>query len=235
MFHEFDFLLLAVLLVVLGHGKFVGSNEVESRIEVPHRRQKAVNCSSILEVAHKIDVQVLQRSLSLVDGVEVEHRLAGMLVCSVTRINYGNRRHFAGILGCALQIMTHNDDVGIIRHHHNRVFECLPLRAARHFRIGKANDFRAKTIRRSLKAETGASAWLEEQCGNNSSLEKATIGMLLELLCHTDKILYLLSCMVSYGYKASTLHCFHVFLCKDKKKFIVLSASRIVIFIILTF
>ena len=224
MLHKFDAFLVAIHLVVLRHSQFVGSNEVEGRIEVAHSRQEAVNRPAILEVTNQIDVEVLERSLRLIDGIEVEHRLAGMLIGSIACIDDGHRRHLAGILGCTLQIMTHHDNVGIIRHHHNRVLQGLALRAACHLWVGKANDFCAKTIGCSLEAETRASAWFEEQCGNYSSLEKTTVGVLLKLLCHTDQIFNLLARMVGNGYKASNLHHFTVFLCKDSKKFIVHSA-----------
>ena len=218
MLHELDLLLLAILLVVLRHGELVRSDKVEGRVEVAHSRQEAVNRPAVLEVTDQIDVQVLQRSLSLVDGVEVEHRLAGVLIGSVTRIHDGHRRNLAGILGSSLQIVAHHDYVGIVRHHHDCVLQGLALCSAGHLGVGKTDDFRSKAIGRSLEAEARSCARLEEQSGNYSTLEKPAVGVLLELLRHTDEVLDFLARMVSDGYKTSTLHYFLIFLCKDSKK-----------------
>ena len=218
MLDKVDALLAAIHLVVLRHCQLIGCDEVEGRAEVPHGRQEAVDRAAVLEVAHKVDVQVLQRALRLVDGVEVEHRLTGMLIGTVSRIDDGHRRHLAGILGCTFQIMTHDDDVGIVRYHHYRVLQRLTLRAARHLRVCKADDLRTKTIGCRLEAETSTRAWLKEQGGNYSSLEQATVGVLLKLLRHADEVLYLLSRMVGYSYKTSIFHCFSFFCAKVQIK-----------------
>ena len=191
---------------------------MESGGEVAHSCQEAVNGASVFEVANEIDVQSLQGALRLIDGVEVEHRLAGMLVGAVAGIDDGYGRYFAGILGRSLQIMPHHDDVGVVGYHHNRVLEGLTLRAAGHLGVGKTDDFCSKTVGSSLEAETCACTGLKEQCCHNSPLQQAAIGMLLELLRHSDEILYLFAGVMSYGYETSIFHCFTIFSCKDTKK-----------------
>ena len=141
-----------------------------------------------------------------------------MLISAVACIDYGYGRHFAGILGCPFKVVPHDDDVGIVRHHHNRVLQGFSFRSARHFGVGKANHLRAEPISGCLEAKAGASARLEEQSGNYPSLEKAAIRVLLKLLRHPDEVLYLFARVIGYGYKASVFHRFVVFLCKDKKK-----------------
>ena len=70
-----DAVLLAVEFVFVGHGEFLGGDEVELRVEVAHGHQERVYRTAVLEVAHEVDVQILQCALRLVDGIEVEHRL----------------------------------------------------------------------------------------------------------------------------------------------------------------
>ena len=70
-----DIVLLAVELILLWHLQFLRCDKVECWVILPHRHQQRVYRATILQVAHHIDVQVLQRTLCLVNGVEVEHRL----------------------------------------------------------------------------------------------------------------------------------------------------------------
>ena len=75
MFHVLDVVLAAVNFVFFGHPQLVGSDEVESGVEVAHGHQQGVDGTAILQVADQEDIQVLQCALCLVDGVEIEHGL----------------------------------------------------------------------------------------------------------------------------------------------------------------
>ena len=75
MFHVLDVVLTAVDFVFFGHPQLVGSDEVESGVEVTHGHQQGVDGTAVLQVADQEDIQILQRALRLVDGVEVEHGL----------------------------------------------------------------------------------------------------------------------------------------------------------------
>ena len=90
-----------------------------------HGHQQGVDGTAILQVADQEDIQILQRALRLVDGVEVEHRLRGMLVGSVSGIDNGHRGDFAGISCGTFQKMAHYDDVGVIAYHHDGIFQCF--------------------------------------------------------------------------------------------------------------
>ena len=96
-------------------------------VEVPHGHQQGVYGTAVFQIAYQVDVQVLQRTLRLVDGVEVEHRLRGMLVGSVSGIDDGHCGHLAGIACSSFQIVAHHDDVGIVAHHLDGVFQRLAL------------------------------------------------------------------------------------------------------------
>ena len=56
MFHVLDVVLAAVNFVFFGHPQLVGSDEVESGVEVAHGHQQGVDGAAIFEVTHKIDV-----------------------------------------------------------------------------------------------------------------------------------------------------------------------------------
>ena len=73
--HIFDSMMVAVEFVLLWHGQLLWCDEVEGRVEVAHGSDERVYCSAIFQVAHEIDIQILECSLCLVDGVEVEQAL----------------------------------------------------------------------------------------------------------------------------------------------------------------
>ena len=50
-----------------------------------------MNGASVLEVAHQINIQILERSLRFVDGVEVEHRLRKKALLQVAEAVQGFR------------------------------------------------------------------------------------------------------------------------------------------------
>ena len=128
MLHVADAVLLAVYLVLGGHGQLLGCDEVELGVEVAHGHEQRVHRASILEVSHEVYVEVFQRALCLVYGVQVEHRLRGVLVGTVAGVDDGYRRYFAGVACSALEVVAHHDEVGIVAHHHDGVFEALALR-----------------------------------------------------------------------------------------------------------
>ena len=72
---ELNAMFLAVNLVLVGHGQFLGCHEMEGGIEVAHRHNQRVYGTTVFQVADQIDVQVLQCSLCLIDGIKVKHAL----------------------------------------------------------------------------------------------------------------------------------------------------------------
>ena len=69
MFHILDMMLFAVQFVFLRHFQFIRSDEMESRIKMTHGHQQRMYGTSILQVAHQIDIQVFQCTLRLIDGI----------------------------------------------------------------------------------------------------------------------------------------------------------------------
>ena len=105
--------------------QLLACDEAECGVEISHRHNQRVDRAAILEVAHKCDGEIFESALGLVDRVEVKHRLRGMLVGTVTGIDYGYVGYLSGIEGRSFKEMTHHYEVGIIAHHLDGVLERL--------------------------------------------------------------------------------------------------------------
>ena len=145
-FHEFDVVFATVNLVFFRHFQFFGSDEMEGGVEVAHCHQQGVYGAAVFQIAYQVNVQILQRALRLVDGVEVEHRLRGVLVGSVSGIDDRHRGYFAGIAGSPFQIVAHHDDVGVVAYHFDGVFQRFALGRAGGFRVAETDDTCAETV-----------------------------------------------------------------------------------------
>ena len=204
-----DALALAVEFVLLGHLKLLGRHEVERGVEVAHGHEQRVDGAAILQVAHHVDVQVLERALGLVDAVQVEHALRGVLVGTVAGVDDGHGGHLGGVDGCSLDVVAHDDDVGIVGHHQDGIFQRLALGAAGNLRVGKADDARPQAVGGCFKRKSGAGAGFKEEGGDDLALEQFTVGMPLKLFCHLNHVEDLLACEIGNGDKIMLFHrCF---------------------------
>lgn len=149
--HVAHAVLAAVPLPVLGHGELFGGDEVEGGGEVPHGREHGVDGAAVFEVAHEVDVEVVQRALGLVDGVEVEHGLRGVLVGPVSGVHDGHGGDLRGVAGGALEVVAHDDEVCVVGYHDDGVFQRLALGAAGDLRVGEADDARPEAVGRRLE------------------------------------------------------------------------------------
>ena len=188
LFLVLDALLAAVGFEFLGHREFFGGDEMESRVEMAHGHNERMHRAPVLQVAHKENVQVVEFALRLVDAVKVEQGLRGVLVCAVAGVDHGHGRHFRGIFRRAFEIMAHHNDIGVIAHHHNGVFERLALRGTGHLGVGKADDFRAEAVGCRFKGEAGARGGFKKESGYDTSVQKFAVGTFLKFLPHADKI-----------------------------------------------
>ena len=155
-FHIAYVLFAAVGFVLLGHGQLLGCNEVEGRVEVAHGHQQRVYGAAIFQVANQVDVQVVEPALRLVYAVEVEHRLRGVLVGTVSGVHHRHRRHLAGIAGRSFQIVAHDNHVGIVAHHHDGVFQRFAFGRAGHLGVSKSDDTGTEAVGSRFKREAGA-------------------------------------------------------------------------------
>ena len=71
-FYVADIVLGAVLFVLVGHGELLGRDEMEGGVEMAHGHDEGVHGAPVFEVAHEVDVEVVEGALCLVDAVEVE-------------------------------------------------------------------------------------------------------------------------------------------------------------------
>ena len=98
---------------------------MERGVEVAHGHDKRVDGTTVFQVAHEIDVEVLESALCLVDAVKVEKALRGVHVRAVAGVDDRHGRDFRGILRGAFNEVAHHDDVGIVAHHEDGVLESL--------------------------------------------------------------------------------------------------------------
>ena len=199
-------MLVAIQLILLGHGQLLGSHEVERGVEVAHGHQQRVHGAAILQVAYHVDVQPVEGALRLVDAVEVEHALRGMLVGAVAGVDDGHGAHLGGILRCALDIVAHHYHVGIVGHHHDSVFQRLALCPTGHLRVGKPYHAGAKAVGRRLKREARAGAGFKEEGGYHATFQQLAVGMFLKFADHLNHVENLLARQVGNGYEIVLVH-----------------------------
>ena len=109
---------------------------MKRRVEMTHGHQQRVYSASVFQITNHINLQVVKRALRLINGIKVQHGLRRMLVGPVARIDNGHRRHLGSITGRPLQIMPHDNQIGIIAYHHDGVFQGFALGGTGHFRVG---------------------------------------------------------------------------------------------------
>ena len=147
---------LAEVAIAMRHAQQVRSDEVETRVEERECLHETVYGASVLEVAHHGDVDIVECTLGLPDAVQVEHGLRRMLVSAVACIDDRHVGHFAGIACCTFEVVTHHDDIGIVRHHLDSVLERLALRRRTAVWIAESDDTCAKTVAGCFKTEACA-------------------------------------------------------------------------------
>ena len=105
------------LLVLFRHPQLFAGHEFEARLEEMHRFEQRMNRAAIFQVADHRNRQVFERSLRLVDGVEVEHRLRRVLIRAVAGVDDGHLRNFTRIARSTFERMAHHDEVGVVADH----------------------------------------------------------------------------------------------------------------------
>ena len=177
---------------------------------VPHGLEHGVHGAAILEVAHQRDVEVVEVALRLVHAVEVEQRLRGVLVGSITGIDNGHRRELAGIARRALQVVAHDNQVGIVAHHHDGVFERLALRLAAGLGVAEANHAAAQAVDSRLKAEPGAGGRLKEERGHDLAVENLLVGIFLKLGRTLEQVHNLVLAQIGNRNQTFSFHILHL-------------------------
>ena len=125
-------------------------------------------------------MEAVERTLRLLDRIEVEQRLARVLVGPVAGVDYRNLRYLARVAGRSLDRVAHDDQVAIVRYDHDRVMEGLAFRYARVGGLGKSDDPPPEVVDRALEAEARAGRRLEEKRGDYFSGEHLAVRIGLE-------------------------------------------------------
>ena len=126
--------------------------------------------------------------MCLVNRVEVEHRLRGVLVGTVAGVDDGHRCNLRGVTGGPFEVVPHDDQVDIVAHHHDGVFQRLALRRAGGAGVGEADDSSAQSVDGSLETEAGAGRWLEEERGHDFAFQNLLVGISLESTCGLEQV-----------------------------------------------
>ena len=197
---------------------------MECGVEMAHGHDERVDGAPIFEVADQVNVQVVERALSLHHGVEVEQRLRRVLVRPVAGIDHRHRREFTRIEGSPFEIVAHHDHIAVVRHHHNCVFEGFALCRRRHFRVGKSDDACAESVRGRLKRKACARAGLEKQGGDNAPVEELAVGTQFKFVRHLHEIQDFLAREVRDTHQAAVCDheslCFEIALCPQNYAFL---------------
>ena len=144
---------------------------MECGVEVTHGHQKGVDGTSIFQVTHQVDVEVVKGTLGLVDTVKVKHTLWGVLVGTVARVDNGHIGNFRSILCSAFNIMAHNDNVCVVGNHRNGIFQRFAFCTTGNLRICETDDACSESVGCCFKTKSGAGGRFKEECSHNLSFE----------------------------------------------------------------
>ena len=101
--------------------------------------------------------------LCLLNGIEVQHCLGRMLVCSVTGIDDRHVRNLRCITGGAFQMVAHNDKIDVVAYHQDGIFQCFAFGGTSRGSVGETDHTAAQPVHRSFETQTCAGGGFEEQ------------------------------------------------------------------------
>jgi len=102
--------------------------------------------------------------------------------------------------------VAHDDQVGIIAHHHDGVLERLSFGGAAGGRIREADDAPTQPVDSSLETEARAGRGLEEEGGADPSFQQITVGILFESGCGLQYAQDILPTVIADIYQAFGTH-----------------------------
>ena len=127
------------------------------------------------EVTTETDGQMVQPPLTLANGHQVDHGLAGVGVSAVPCIDDGHARIHGRPQRRTLFGVAHGDDVSIVAHDTDSVLHRLALAGAGKLRSGKAQRLAAQPQHGRLKRKPGAGGWFIEQRRKDASITEVGI------------------------------------------------------------
>lgn len=131
----------------------------------------------MLEIAGQQQVRAFEtlaqaREL-LLDGVEVQQRLTGVLAGAVAAVDHRHSRGLGEFRHGALIGVAQDDGIDVTAHHAAGVVEGLALGHRREGEAGGVADTAAETRERRVKADAGPRTGFEEQVAEHRALEHA--------------------------------------------------------------
>src|SRR5205807_4701450 len=147
------------------------ADEREVGAEFRERVGEGMDRPSILEVADQGDVLSLESSLLVPDRVEVQEGLRRMLPCAVARVDDRLIRELGREPRGSLLRMTQHDDVAVGLDHPDRIGEGLALLDGGPLGSAEPEDAPAQAGHRTLERKAGPRGRLEEQRGENLSIQ----------------------------------------------------------------
>ena len=154
---------------VTSHLDHLGRDEAQVDAGIVRQQQgQRPGGAAIPEVTAEHDVEPLDAPQLVLDGVEVEQRLGGMLAGTVAGVDDRHRADRGGAGRRAGLVVAEHDDVGVGGRHANGVLEGLPLDDAGELPGGLGPDHRApQAEHRGLEGEPRPRARLVEEGGHD--------------------------------------------------------------------
>ena len=166
-----DYLDLVLDLVddLLLHLQCVGGDAVDLDVVVPQRLEEAVDGSSVLQVAHHTDGESVDAALGVLDAVEVQHGLGGVLLGAAASVDVEYTAYLDCAQGGVVVGVPHDDDVPVVHHCACGILEALAILGAAGHGVGHGSDVPAEPEHGGLEAEACPGAGLEEEADRDLS------------------------------------------------------------------
>jgi hypothetical protein len=139
-----------------------------------------MNRASVFQVSNESYCQIFEASLRFADRVEIEHCLRRMLVSAVAGVDYWGFGNLGSVSRSSFEIVTHYDEVDIVRHHFYSVFQCLAFRRARCGSITEAYHAASEAVDCGFKTQTRARRRFKKEGRHNFSFEQPSVRISLE-------------------------------------------------------
>ena len=171
---------IAIDFVFFGHFQLFGCYKMECRVEMRHGHEQRVYRATVFQVADHGDIEIFESALCFVDGVEVEHRLRGVLVRAVPGVDDRLGRYLRGISGGTVEIVPHDDEVDIVTYHNDGVFQCLSFGGTGRRCVGKTDNAASQTVYGGFETQSCTGRRFKEQGGDPFAIQDMSIGVFLK-------------------------------------------------------
>ena len=180
---ELDALLFQLFADVVRHRQRFRGDEEEAAVEQAKRLGQRVHGAAIFQVTDEGDVEVVQTTLGLMDGEQVEQGLARMLVGAVAAVDDRHAGELGGQTGRALFRVAHHHRIRVGADDLDGVGQGLALLGTGVAAVGEADDIATQTLDRGLEREAGTGRRFEEAAGNQLVFQQAGVRFSLQPLC----------------------------------------------------